>query len=552
MTDPKSNEGRRILFQPPELLSGGAAVGDSGGGQPAASMSRPVGPETSETRKLATLVDVSQALAGHINLHAGLSGVLVILAHRCGAVRGAVALLDEPAGELQIRAAIGLSREGQSARYTFGEGITGAVAEAGEPMVVPQISRDPRFLHRAAGRQERRGAELSFVCVPILLHRRVVGTLSIELIHKPGRDYDRLLSFLKVVVSMISQAVRIHRHLETERQKLVAENAQLRQELHRKYDFSNMVGASGPMRQMYEEMARVAGTNTTVLIRGESGTGKELIASAIHYHSSRAKRPFIKVNCAALPETLVESELFGHERGAFTGAANRKQGRFELANGGTIFLDEIGELSPAIQVKLLRVLQEREFERVGGTDPVRVDVRVVAATNRDLERALTEGSFREDLYYRLNVFPIFIPPLRERRADILPLADHFVEKYAREHGKSIKRISTTAIDQLACYHWPGNVRELENTIERAVLLADGEVIHGHHLPPTLQTAEATGTVVSASLSGAVATFERSLIEDALKTTRGNRSKAARLLSTTERVVNYKVKKYGIDPSRLRA
>jgi Nif-specific regulatory protein len=418
-------------------------------------------------------------------------------------------------------------------------------------MVVPLISQDPRFLHRAAMRGERRGSEFSFVCVPIVLHRRVVGTLSIELIHKTDREFERLLKFLKVVASMISQGIRIHRLLEMERQKLVAENAQLRQELHQKYDFSTMVGSSGPMRQMYEEMARVAGSNTTVLIRGESGTGKELIASAIHYHSSRAKKPFIKVNCAALPETLIESELFGHERGAFTGAESRKKGRFEMANSGTLFLDEIGELSPATQAKLLRALQEREFERVGGTDAVRVDVRVIAATNRNLEKALSEGSFREDLYYRLNVFPIFIPPLRERRADILPLADHFAEKYAREHGKTIKRISVTAIDQLACYHWPGNVRELENTIERAVLMADGEVIHGHHLPPTLQTAEATGTTVSTSLNGAVATFERSIIEDALKSTRGNRAKDSRLLGTTERVMNYKVKKYGIDPSRLR-
>jgi Nif-specific regulatory protein len=252
-----------------------------------------------------------------------------------------------------------------------------------------------------------------------------------------------------------------------------------------------------------------------------------------------------------LPETLVESELFGHERGAFTGAATRKKGRFELAHGGTLFLDEIGELSPAVQVKLLRVLQEREFERVGGTEPVRVDVRVIAATNKDLEKALADTSFREDLYYRLNVFPILIPPLRARKADVLLLADHFAEKYAREHTKTIKRISTPAIDLLTSYHWPGNVRELENTIERAVLLADGEVIHGHHLPPTLQGAEATGTVLSASLASAVEAFERSIIEDALKTARGNRSKAARLLSTTERVISYKAKKYGIDPARLR-
>jgi Nif-specific regulatory protein len=316
--------------------------------------------------------------------------------------------------------------------------------------------------------------------------------------------------------------------------------------------FEEVIGQSEPLRRVLDVAQRAAPTDLTILIEGESGTGKEVVARGIHGLSARRDGPLIPVNAAAIPEGLLESELFGHERGAFTGAESRKKGRFELANGGTIFLDEIGELSPAIQVKLLRVLQELEFERVGGTEAVKVDVRVVAATNRNLEKALAEGSFREDLYYRLNVFPIFIPPLRERRADVLPLADHFVEKYAREHGKTIKRISTTAIDQLASYHWPGNVRELENTIERAVLMADGEVIHGHHLPPTLQTAEATGTVVSTSLGSAVATFERSLIEDALKTTRGNRSKAARLLGTTERVINYKVKKYGIDPARLRA
>ena len=549
MTNPLSDGTGRILAEPPALLPPADPATE-----PVAADGRPGSwphSEASEARKLGTLVDVSQALVGHLNLQAGLSAVLLTLARRCGAVRGAVALLDERTGELQIRAGIGLSYDGQRTRYGVGEGITGEVAATSEPIVVPQVSQDSRFLHRAAGRHERKGAEFSFICVPIVLHRKPVGTLSIELLYRPERGFERLLKFLRVVASMISQAVRIHRLLEAERQKLVSENAQLRQELQQRYSFSNLVGASGPMRQLYDEMARVAGTTTTVLIRGESGTGKELIAQAIHYASPRAKKPFIKVNCAALPETLVESELFGHERGAFTGAQNRKKGRFELANGGTLFLDEIGELSPGTQVKLLRVLQEREFERVGGTEPVRVDVRVITATNRDLEKALVETSFREDLYYRLNVFPIFIPPLRVRKADVPLLADYFAEKYAREHGKSIKRISTLALDSLMRYHWPGNVRELENTMERAVLMADGEVIHGHHLPPTLQTAEATGTVVSTSLGGAVEAFERSLIEDALKTARGNRSKAARLLNATERVVSYKVKKYGIDPARLR-
>jgi Nif-specific regulatory protein len=541
MTHPLSGDAHRIVVQPPALLP-------SARGEPA---SRSHG-DTNEARKLGTLVDVSQALAGHLSLQAGLSAVLLILGRRCSVVRAAVALLDERTGELEIRASVGLSGERQETRYRMGEGITGEVAATGEPIVVPQISQDSRFLHRATTRAQRARAEFSFICVPVLLHRRCVGTLSIELQYRAEREFDRLLKFLRVVASMISQAVRIHRLLEAERQKLTSENAQLRQELQQQHHFSNLVGSSGPMRQLYEEVGRVAATNTTVLIRGESGTGKELIAQAIHYHSPRAKKAFVKINCAALPETLVESELFGHERGAFTGAQQRKKGRFELANGGTIFLDEIGELSPAMQVKLLRVLQEREFERVGGTDPVRIDVRVIAATNRDLEKALTETAFREDLYYRLNVFPIFIPPLRARKADVLPLADHFAEKYAREHGKSIKRISTPAIDLLSSYHWPGNVRELENTIERAVLLADGEVIHGHHLPPTLQTADATGTLVSTSLGSAVELFERSLIEDALKSTRGNRSRAARLLSTTERVISYKIKKYGIDPGRVQA
>ncbi len=301
---------------------------------------------------------------------------------------------------------------------------------------------------------------------------------------------------------------------------------------------------------MYEQMAQVAATNTTVLIRGESGTGKELVAHSIHYNSPRANKPFVKVSCAALPDSLIESELFGYERGAFTGAEQRKKGRFELAEGGTLFLDEIGDINLATQVKLLRVLQEREFERLGSTETVKVNVRMVAATNKDMERAIAAGTFREDLYYRLNVFTIFVPPLRERKADLLLLVDHFLEKFSREHRKSIKRISTPAIDMLMSYHWPGNVRELENTLERAVLMCDGQVVHGHHLPPSLQTAEASGTVTRVSLSDAVAGFEKDLIQDALKTTRGNRAKAARLLDTTERVLNYKVRKYVIDVRRF--
>jgi Nif-specific regulatory protein len=350
---------------------------------------------------------------------------------------------------------------------------------------------------------------------------------------------------------MIGQALRVRTLLEAEQVRLREENTTLRRELRQRYDLRNLVGSSRAMQQVYEQVAQVAPGATTVLLRGESGTGKELVAHAIHYGSPRAQRPFIKVSCAALPESLVESELFGHERGAFTDAREEKPGRFERAHRGTLFLDEVGELSAAVQVKLLRVLQEREFERVGGTRALKVDVRLITATNKDLDAAVKAGSFREDLFYRLNVFCIFIPPLRERRTDIPLLVDHFIEKSATALGKDVRRIATSAIDMLMSYHWPGNVRELENCIERAVLVCDGGVIHAHHLPPTLQTAEVSGTLPRRALEDAVAAYEKDLIADALKSARGNRARAARLLHTTERIVGYKVKKYNLAPKRYR-
>jgi Nif-specific regulatory protein len=500
---------------------------------------------------LASLLEVSQALAGAQELRAALHRVLERLERYHGVLRGTVTLLDPDTGDLYIEASIGLSSEGRKARYRLGEGITGRVVQSAKAIVVPEVSREPLFLHRAYDGRLDDSQELSFICVPILLHRKPVGALGVDLLFDKGRDYEEETRLFSVVASMIGQALSAHRLLEDERKKLLEENTTLRQELRERYDFSNIIGTSGPMRQVYEQIHQVARTNTTVLIRGESGTGKELIAHALHYNSTRAKKPFIKVNCAALPETLIESELFGYEKGAFTGAMARKRGRFELAEGGTLFLDEIGEINLATQVKLLRVIQEREFERVGGTETLKANVRLIAATHKDLETSISEKSFREDLYYRLNVFTLFIPPLRERKSDLLLLADHFVSKYAREHGKNIKRISTPAIDMLVSYHWPGNVRELENIIERSVLVCDGNAIHGHHLPPTLQTAEASETVTHNSLTDAVEQFEKDLIVDALKTTRGNRAKAARLLRTTERIVHYKCSKYEIDCSRFR-
>ena len=506
--------------------------------------------DTRETRRLATLLDVSQALSGTLNLKSALHRVLEILGKHHGAVRSMVTLLGDD-GELSVEASDGIEQAAQGVRYRIGEGITGRVVESGKPVVVPRVSREPAFLNRAARRSELAREELSFVCVPILVNRKAAGALGVDLRFKAERDFDSSVKFMGVVASMIAQALKIQRAVEDERRRLLAENTHLRQELRERYDFSNIIGTSGPVREMYEQVAQVAKTNTTALIRGESGTGKELIAHAIHYNSLRAKKPFVKVSCAALPESLIESELFGYEKGAFTGAQTRKKGRFEMAEGGTLFLDEIGDINLGTQVKLLRVLQEREFERLGGTDTVKANVRLIAATNHDMEKAIAAGTFREDLFYRLNVFTIFVPPLRDRKADLLLLADHFVDKFSREHGKIIKRISTPAIDMLMSYHWPGNVRELENALERSVLVCDGQVIHGHHLPPSLQTAESSGTVTRVSMTDAVAAYEKDLIQDALKTTRGNRAKAARLLDATERVFNYKVRKYAIDSARFR-
>jgi len=504
-----------------------------------------------EVRKLSTLLEASQALSATLDLHAALTRVLEILVRHHGAVRGAVVLQNENTGDAELEAVAGAIAPGKRVRFKVGEGVIGQVIQSGKPMVVPRVSREPMFLNRLSDRPELRDQELSYVSVPIPLERRTVGAMSIDLRFKADRDYNRTAKFLGVVGSLIAQAVRVHRLIQADKQRLVDENAHLRQELKERYDFSNIIGTSGPMRQVYEQIAQVARTNTTVLLRGESGTGKELIAHAIHYNSARAKKPFIKVSCAALPQDLIESELFGYEKGAFTGAHALKKGRFEAAEGGTLFLDEIGELNLATQVKLLRVLQEREFERLGGTETIRSNIRLIAATNKDLEKAIAAGEFREDLYYRLNVFSIFVPALRERKPDVLLLADYFLEKFSREHGKSVKRISTPAIDMLTSYHWPGNVREVANVMERAVVVCDSQVVHAHHLPPTLQTAEASGTVQTSTLRDSMEAFEKDALLDSLKSARGNRAKAARLLGTTERIFDYRVRKYGIDWRRFK-
>jgi Nif-specific regulatory protein len=498
--------------------------------------------------QLALLVEVGQALSGPLQLKPALEQALQRLESEGTILRAAVVLCADD-GDLHVAGAVGSGSEGKRARNELADGLAARVVQSGRPTVVPAFTPRPPASTRDAPRSQ--AAPTTRICVPILLDGKPAGAVSVELEYSESRDYAAAQRFFGAVAGIVADALQAQRAIEEERRHLVEENRRLRQELLQRYEFSNLVGTSGPMRQAYEQIAQVAPTDTTVLIRGESGTGKELIAQAVHYASLRAKKPFVKLSVASIPDSLLESELFGYEKGAFTGALARKRGRFDLAEGGTLFFDEIGELNATAQVKLLRVLQEREFQRLGGTETIRADVRIVAATNKNLEAAIVAGQFREDLYYRLNVFSIFVPPLRDRKPDVLLLAEHFLAKYSRQHRKPIRRMAARATDMLISHHWPGNVRELENTIERAVLTCEGAVIHGHHLPPTLQTAESSGTLLQTSLTEAVEQYEKDLILDALKSARGNRARAARLLSSTERVVNYKVRKYRIDWRRFR-
>jgi len=502
--------------------------------------------------ELTLLLELSEILDRSMDLHEVLSPALEAIHRHLGMLRGTITLLNRETGEISIEAAYGLSPGEQSrGRYRLGEGVTGRVVAEGRPAIVPRISEEAHFLDKTGTLKDLDPGEISFICVPIKLENETIGTLSANRLFAGDVSLEEDVRLLRIIASLVSRAVRLRQQAQEDRQRLVEERARLREELKERFRPANIIGRSKAMQHVYDLIAQVARTDTTVLLRGESGVGKELVAHAIHYNSRRSDRPFIKVSCAALPESIIESELFGHEKGAFTGATQRRPGRFERANGGTLFLDEVGDLSAHTQVRLLRVLQEKEFERVGGTEPIKTDVRVIAATNRDLESAIRDEDFRQDLYYRLNVFPIHIPPLRERPTDIMLLADHFVEKHGKAHGKHVRRISTPAIDMLTSYHWPGNVRELENCIERAVLLSTDDVIHGHHLPPTLQTAEASGTVPPNDLEAALNGLEREMILEALKSARGNMAKAARNLGITERVMGLRVKKHGIDPKRFR-
>jgi len=498
-------------------------------------------------RILKVLCNVAQVLGSNTEGRPAVSHVLNILEGELGLIRSTVLLLSPDRSELLVEALSDpVLPEQEIIRYRKGEGIVGRVLESGIPAIVPRISEEPQFRNRIHRRNESGVDNVGFVCVPIMLVNEVLGTLSADFECDNPEALTDVQQVLSIVASMIANEIKVRREEQQVRKALEEENLRLRSAVADRFRPENIIGNTHSMRVVYERIHQVSSSDTTVLIRGESGTGKELVASAIHYSGMRAEKPFIKVNCAALSETLIESELFGHEKGAFTGALRDRIGRIEEAEGGTLFLDEIGEFSQAIQVMLLRVIQEREFQRVGGNRVRKADVRFIAATNRDLEAAVASGDFRKDLFYRINVFPIFLPPLRERKDDLLSLADYLVQKCGKRIGKTIHRISTVAINMMLAYHWPGNVRELENCLEYAVLLSMDGVIHGHNLPPTLQTPDAAQEAAPFTLKARIQILEKDAIIDALKQTEGNVAAAARNLGLTARMVRYKIKKLGID------
>jgi Nif-specific regulatory protein len=486
--------------------------------------------------------------------------------------RGALVLLDETTGRLRTEAAVGMTPEEiERGKYAIGEGITGNVVATGRARIIPDVRTEPDFLNRT-GRftPELMGQAISFLCVPIKIEGRTAGALSVD---KPYQSDEQLRGdhlFLDIIAAFFAQAIQINRMVQRHKAELLEENAQLRAQVRDRYRFENIIGDSPAMHEVFATVGQVANSRATVLLLGETGTGKEMIAKAIHYNSPRRDKPFIRVNCGALTATLLESELFGHVKGSFTGAIRDKEGRFEAADGGTIFLDEIGTMDPPLQVKLLRVLQEREFERVGETQTVKVDVRVIAATNIDLQGQVAKGHFREDLFYRLNVVSIYLPPLRNRREDIPRLIDYLLDKYNAMNTRNLRKISREMLNILLRYPWPGNVRELENAIERAVVLSRNEEFTEDLLPLSVkmfaaqrrssQSSEPIETLTRRLAEQALVEFdlreghiyqlvidqiERALIDRALEKCGGVKTKAADFLGINRNTLNKKVKDLGI-------
>ena len=536
--------------------------------------------------ELTTIYEISKILSSSLDLNKTAREVLGVLSSHLGMRRGMVSLV-QPSGDLHVVEATGMSAEAaRRGRFRKGEGITGKILATGVPMVVPNVAKEPLFLNRTESRSLAEGRVVAFIGVPIKVGRETVGVLSVdrEMDGEPG-NFEADVRFLAMVANLIGQTTRLHNNVAAEREELLQRQHRLQKELHGKYSLDNVIGHSKRMQDVFAEVHQAAPGKSTVLLRGESGTGKEVIARSIHYLSPRKDAPFIKVNCAALSETLLESELFGHEKGSFTGATQERKGRFEMAQGGTLFLDEIGEISPMFQTKLLRVLQEREFERVGGNKTIKVDVRLIAATNRNMEEDVAKGVFRADLYYRVNVVSIFLPPLRERREDIPPLIEYFLDKFNKDNGRRIS-ISPAALAVMLKCNWPGNVRELENCVERTATMTRKNTIQELDMPCqqnkcfsqvlkhygqaqlTIPIPVVSAPIVSASSGASMpevsgSSFgEATVGEDPAFMTERERlvwameqcgwvqAKAARLLNLTPRQIGYALSRYHIEVKHL--
>ncbi|MDR3340898.1 MAG: sigma 54-interacting transcriptional regulator [Candidatus Symbiothrix sp.] len=491
------------------------------------------------------LVNISNVLSHSEDIYKDMESLLEELCKFMKAQYSMMTIVDPNQNKIMTSAAYGLTKEEMSRGiYQVGEGIIGKVVENGEPVIIPDVSKDKVFLNKMEIKQLN-GKTTAFLCIPIIIKSEIVGTLSMHKVHHYDMDFRHEIKFLNIIGTLIGKNVSIRRKQIEELEELRKENLRLKS-TDKPFKPDNIIGNSSLMHDLYQLIERVSPTNTTVMIRGESGVGKELIAEAIHKASTRTSKPFVKVNCSALPENLIESELFGHEKGSFTGANNSHTGRFEMANGGTIFLDEIGDVPLSIQVKLLRVLQQKQIERVGGSKTIDVDVRIITATNRNLEEMIKNDTFREDFYYRIHVFPIYVPALRERRADITILTDHFINKINKQNNMNVKRITGGALDMLMMYSWPGNIRELENVIERAMILTADNVIHSYNLPPTLQTGVSSNTIHEGALDLILGKVEKQMIIDSLIANNGNMAKSALQLGVTERIMGLRIKKYDIN------
>jgi Nif-specific regulatory protein len=497
--------------------------------------------------ELKALYAISQKIGQVLDLDYMLMSILEDLSKNLSMERGTITLKDRETGLLRIIASHGLHpKEQKRGIYHPGEGITGAIFKTAQPFAVPDIGKEPLFLNRTQARNLTKNS-LAFIGVPIVLNNEPIGVLSVDRLFGPEVDFKEDIRFLAIVAALMAQFVQLNRQVERREEHLLTENRGLRAEVSAKYNHFFAVGISPAMQTLNKMIRKVAPSKASVLLLGESGTGKTLTARIIHELSQRRRNPFAKVNCAAMPDNLIESELFGHEKGAFTGATQLKKGRLEEANGGTVFLDEIGEFPLPVQAKLLRFLQEREFERLGSTLTRKVDVRIIAATNIDLNQAVDGGRFRSDLFYRLNVFPIAIPPLRQRKADLPLLVDDFIAKTAREYGRRFF-FSPECMEILSAYNWPGNVRELENLIERVAIMAETDQVQASMLPAYLFSSKGTTgyEVPSTSTTSRLEIMERETLLESLARNGWIQQKAAREIGLTLRQMGYRVKKFKLD------